>query len=276
MPGPTVGDVRILTVDTITKLAPEHVGQVVIGPSHGGIYAGHCAAEGKVRAVILNDAGIGRERAGIGSLAYLDPIGIAAATADSLSCRIGDGQDMRESGIVSFVNRTAVALGCAPGQTVLECAALMQAAALSSAALPALAEARFVARCNPGEPRVVVIDSLSLIDESDAGAIVITASHGALLGGNPDSALGADAIAAIFSDAGFGKDRVAVTRLPVLDQRGIAAATVSIHSARIGDGRSVYEDGVLSCVNETAASIGIAVGQTVQEFVSRVISHRPN
>ena len=271
-----MGDVKILTVDTITKLDEEHVGQVVIGASHGGIYAGHCAAEGKVRAVILNDAGIGRERAGIGSLAYLDPIGIAAATADSLSCRIGDGQDMRESGIVSFVNKTAAALGCAPGQTVLECAALMRAATLSSAALPALAEARFVAQCNPGEPRVVVIDSLSLIEEADAGAIVVTASHGALLGGNPSTALDADAIAAIFSDAGFGKDRVAVTRLPVLDLRGIAAATVSIHSARIGDGRSVYEDGVLSCVNETAASIGIAVGQTVQEFVSRVISHRPH
>jgi hypothetical protein len=269
-----VAEVKILTTNTITKLTPEHIGQVVIGASHGGVYAGHCAAEGKVRAVILNDAGVGREQAGIGSLDYLDGLGIAAAAADSLSCRIGDGQDMRESGIVSFVNRTAAALGCAPGQKVLECAARMRAAALSNAAVPSLAEARFVARSNPGEPRVIVMDSVSLIDESDAGAIVITASHGALLGGNPDTALRADAIAAIFSDAGFGKDRVAVTRLPVLDRRGIAGATVSVFSARIGDGRSVYEDGVLSCVNKTAASIGIAVGQTVQEFVSRVISHR--
>lgn len=269
-----MAEVQVLTIDSITKLTDKHVGHVVIAASHGGVYAGHCAAEGKVRAVILNDAGIGRERAGIGSLDYLDGLGIASGTADSLSCRIGDGQDMRESGIVSFVNRTAAALGCAPGQKVFECATRMRAAALSNAAVPSLAETRFVARSNPGEPRVIVMDSVSLIDKSDAGAIVITGSHGALLGGNPDSALGADAIAAIFSDAGFGKDRVAVTRLPVLDRRGIAGATVSVHSARIGDGRSVYEDGVLSCVNATAASSGIAVGQTVQEFVSRVIRHR--
>lgn len=266
-----MSDVKVLTVDTITKLTGEHVAQVVIGASHGGVYAGHCAAEGKVRAVILNDAGIGRERAGVGSLDYLDGFGIAAATADSLSCRIGDGRDMRESGVVSFVNRTAAALGCAAGQTVAACAVLMKVARLSTAAIPALSETRFVARRNAGEPRVIVMDSLSLIDASDAGAIVITGSHGALLGGNPATALGADAIAAIFSDAGFGKDRVAITRLPVLDRRGIAAATVSVFSARIGDGRAVYEDGVLSCVNRTAASMGIAVGQTVQQFVAGVI-----
>lgn len=268
--------VKVLTIDTITKLTDEHVGQVVICASHGGIYAGHCAAKGKVRAVILNDAGIGRERAGIGSLDYLDGLGIAAATAESLTCRIGDGQDMKELGIVSFVNKTAGALGCSPGQRVLKCANRMQVAALSNATVASLAEARFVARSQPGEPRVIVMDSASMVDVSDAGAIVITASHGALLGDNPDTALRVNAIAAIFSDAGFGKDRAAVKRLSVLDRRGIAGATVSIYSARIGDGRSVYEDGVLSCVNETAASMGIAVGQTVHEFVSRVISHRPN
>jgi len=76
-------EVKVLSIDTITKLKKKHVGQVVIAGSHGGVYAGHCAAEGRVRAVILNDAGIGRERAGIGSLDYLDALGIAAATADT-------------------------------------------------------------------------------------------------------------------------------------------------------------------------------------------------
>ena len=42
---------------------------MVVAASHGGVYAGYCAALGRVRAVILNDAGVGRERAGIGSLA---------------------------------------------------------------------------------------------------------------------------------------------------------------------------------------------------------------
>lgn len=266
-----MSQVKIFSIDSITKLKPEYVGNVVIAASHGGIYAGYCAAKGHLRGVILNDAGIGRERAGISSLGYLDALGIAAACADNQSCRIGDGRDMGASGVTSFVNATAAALGCAPGQSVTACAELMRAAPLSTAAVPPLQEARFVARSVPGEPRVIVMDSVSLVEPSDAGAIVITASHGGLLGGDPASALRTEAIAAIFSDAGFGKDRAGITRLPVLDRRGIAGATVSADSARIGDGRCVYADGVLSFVNETAAAMGIRTGQTVQSFVEQVI-----
>jgi hypothetical protein len=264
--------IRILQVDSITKLDDTHAGHVVVAGSHGGVYAGHCAAEGHVRAVVLNDASLGKERAGIGSLAYLDAIAVAAATADSRSCRIGDGADMMASGVISFVNEAAAALGCAPGQRVSECAERMRAAPLSTVPVPLQAEARFVVRDKPGEPPVIVMDSLSLLEESDAGAIVITASHGALLGGDPESALGADAVGGIFCDAGFGKDRVGITRLPVLDTRGIAAATVSADSARIGDGRSVYADGVLSQVNVTAAAMGVQVGDSVKVFVEKVIA----
>ena len=198
----------------------------------------------------------------------------AAATADSKSCHIGNAQDMTAFGVISFVNAGAQALGCAPGQTVAECAERMRAAPLSTVPVPPQDEARFVARSVPGEPRVIVMDSLSLIEPSDAGAIVITASHGGLLGDDPATALGADAIAAIFSDAGFGKDRAGITRLPVLDERGIAGAAVSADSARIGDGRSVYRDGVLSHVNDTAAAMGIRTGDSVQSFVEKVISHQ--
>jgi hypothetical protein len=262
--------IRVLSLHSITKLKDEHADQVVIAASHGGVYAGYCAAIGRVRAVILNDAGVGRERAGIGSLDYLDSLEIAAATADSRSCRIGDGDDMRAAGVVSFVNRSAAALGCEPGQRVIECAERMRAAALSTVAVPVQAEARFVARDNPGEPRVVVSDSVSLIGPADAGTIAITASHGGLLGGDPASALRADAIAAVYCDAGLGKDRAGLTRLPALDARGIAAATVSADSARIGDGRSVYADGVISHVNQAAAGMGIVVGDTVAVFIDKV------
>ncbi len=261
---------RVMTVDTITKLDASHRGQVVIAASHGGEYAGYCAAKGGVRGVILNDAGAGKDRAGIGSLRSLDALRIAAATAGHMSCRIGDGADMREHGIVSFVNETAARVGCAAGQTVAECAARMLAVPLSDVAVPAHAESRFVMRDTPGQARVIAMDSASLIQPADAGCIVITASHGALLGGNPDKAIGPDVLAAVFNDAGVGKDRAAISRLPALDQRGIAAATVSSDSARIGDGRSVYEEGVLSHVNRTAAAMGVKPGMTTREFVDRV------
>jgi len=268
------GQPEVKTVDTITKLDETHRGQVVIAASHGGEYAGYCAAKGHVRAVIFNDAGVGKDRAGLASLRYLDGLRIAAATASHMSARIGDGADMREHGIVSFVNERAARVGCAPGQSVLECARKMLAAPASDVPVPVHAESRFVVRDTPGQQRVVVMDSASLIEPGDAGCIVITASHGALLGGNPDKAIGPDVVAAVFSDAGIGKDRAAISRLPALDRRGIAAGTVSADSARIGDGRSVYDEGVLSHVNQTATAMGIKPGMTTREFVDRVTAAR--
>src|SRR6478735_12780320 len=56
-------------LDSITKLTPDDAGRVVIAGSHGGRYAAYCAARGNVLAVILNDAGVGWEQAGIAGLA---------------------------------------------------------------------------------------------------------------------------------------------------------------------------------------------------------------
>ena len=80
----------ILAADTITKLPPDAAGQVVVSGSHGGRYPGYLAAKAGLRAVILNDAGIGKDAAGIGALPYLDALGIAAAAVSHESCRIGD------------------------------------------------------------------------------------------------------------------------------------------------------------------------------------------
>lgn len=262
----------VAVVDTITKLDARHKGAVVVAASHGGLYAGYCAAKGGVRAVILNDAGIGRDRAGIGSLEFLDGIGMAAATASHLSCRIGDGKDMAESGVVSHVNRSAAALGCRPGQTVRECAALMLAAPMPGGPVPEIREARFVIRDAGGEPRVIGVDSASLLRPDDEGQIVVTASHGALLGGKPDSAVSVPVLAAVFSDAGLGKDEAGATRLPALGDRGIPAVTAAADSARIGDARSVYDEGIVSRVNDPAAALGTKPGDRIADFVERVLA----
>ena len=96
----------------------------------------------------------------------------------------------------------------------------------------------------------------------------MTGSHGGLLGGKPDTALKYDVLAALFNDAGIGIDEAGVARLPALDARGIAAGTVAAASARIGDARSTYEDGILSRINPRAAAFGIAPGMTAREFVA--------
>jgi len=112
------------------------------------------------------------------------------------------------------------------------------------------------------------LDSASLVRPDDAGAIVLIGSHG---GGPPANALKADCRAAIFNDAGIGIDGAGIARLPVLARRGIAAATVSAESARIGDGRSIWESGIVSAVNDRAAAAGGSVGMTVQDLVRRLL-----
>jgi hypothetical protein len=261
----------IYLADTITKLYEHHQDTVVVSGSHGGVYAGYCAAKGHVRAVILNDAGIGKDRAGIGSLAFLDEIRLAAATADSMSCRIADAADMWANGVISHVNQTAADLGCAPGQSVAECATRLRGATASPLPVPRIQEARFVISEGPGEPKVIGIDSASLFRPEDAGQIVLTASHGGLIGGKPDTTVPPGIYAAIFNDAGGCKDGSGFARLANLDERGVAGATVSNATARIGDARSAYGEGVISRVNETAARLGGGVGMPTKTLIERLI-----
>ena len=72
----------------------------------------------------------------------------------------------------------------------------------------------------------------------------------------------------LYNDAGIGKDESGISRLPALDARGIAAATVSAISARIGDARSTYEDGIVSRINARAAAFGPRKGISAHEFVA--------
>ena len=264
-----------VALDSITHLIAAHRGRVVAAGSHGAVYAAYLAAKGGVRAVILNDAGIGKDRAGISGLGYLDQLGVAAATISHLSARIGDGADMMARGTVSHVNRTAAALGCAPGQSCADCAAAMAAARHSSVTPPDQTETRIMLRAGAGEPEVWGLDSASLIVPEDSSRILIVGSHGQTLGGRPETALKYDAVAAVFSDAGIGADQAGLSRLPALDARGVPAATVSAQSARIGDARSLYEDGVISRANDRAAALGAAPGITTKAFAARIIASLP-
>jgi hypothetical protein len=265
----------ILVLDSITKLEADTAGRVAVAASHGGVYCAYLAARGRLRGVILNDAGIGLDQAGIAGLAYLEALGMAAATISHNSARIGDSADMMARGIVSHVNGYAAQLGCTIGQACADCARALGRGEPPRGDPPSYEEARFLLRHNAGEPIVWGLDSNSLAEPSDAGAILITGSHGALLGGKPESAIRVAALAAVYNDAGIGVDRAGVSRLPALAARGIAAATVSAASARIGDARSAWATGRLSEVNEIARALGVKAGLSVPQFVDLVIAgHR--
>jgi hypothetical protein len=266
-------DVKIMTVASCSFVRDEHRSHVVVSGSYGGKYNAFNAAKWGVRGVIMNDAGVGKDDAGIVGLAYLDQIALAAATADARTCHIGDGDHMLAHGTISHVNRTAAALGCASGQSVRTCAEHMRLAVVPNTMPPAITEgARFIVRDAPGEPRVICADSVGMLEPGDAGQIVITASHGALSGGRPDNVVPLDIYAVFFSDAGGGMDGAGIARLDDLDRKGIVAGTTSADSAPIGDSRALYRDGVLSHVNGPARHLGGREGMALREFVDILIT----
>jgi hypothetical protein len=112
-----------------------------------------------------------------------------------------------------------------------------------------------------------------MLEDGDAGSIVVTGSHAALFRGKPDDVVRPQVRAIFFSDAGFGMDGAGIARLPTLDARGIIAGTASAASAEIGNSRSIYHDGVLSHVNAAAAAMGGCAGQSVKDFVDVLAAH---
>ena len=107
---------RVVIMDSITKVTPEDAGGLVVSASHGGASSGEFALEVPLKAAFFNDAGVGKEDAGIAALAMLQASGVAGGTVSHTSARIGDAQDMWDHGLVSHVNERARALGVLPGQ----------------------------------------------------------------------------------------------------------------------------------------------------------------
>ena len=209
----------------------------------------------------------GRQPASLVS-SFLDGLGVPAATVSHRSARIGDGADGLARGVLSFANSAAMEAGLSVGMSCRDALTLLQRSQLEPSPAPEpLAEARFEVRDGPADgAAIVIMDSISLVKPDDVGRVIVAASHGAVLGGRPETAVKYDVFAAISSDADRGIDDAGVSRLPALDARGIAGACVSAFSARIGDGRSLYEDGFVSAVNETTARLGGSIGMSCSEL----------
>jgi hypothetical protein len=265
-----------LVLDSVTTFGADARGRPALAASHGGVYAAYLAAKAGLKAVILCDAGVGRERAGIGGLDYLEKLGLPAATVGHRSARIGDGADCHARGVISFVNGHAAEAGVHPDMPAREALDVLRASGAAQASMPPpLSETRH--RLEDAEAagvQVFALDSNALVRPEDAGHIVVTGSHGGLLGGRPETAVKVDVFAAVYNDADRGADDAGVSRLPALDARGIAGATVSAFSARIGDGLSTYRDGFVSAVNATAAALGGEIGISARELVARFVKAR--
>ena len=110
----------IVLLDSVTEVTAEHTGKVVVTGSHGGVSAGRYAQEVSAQLYVFNDAGVGKDGAGIAALAMLDATGQAALAVAHTSARIGEALDAWSTGVISKVNGAAAALGFSEGQRLRE------------------------------------------------------------------------------------------------------------------------------------------------------------
>ena len=246
--------VAVFITSSATKLPPEADGAVVIAGSHGAVYAAYLSAKAGARAAIHNDAGIGRDEAGVSGLAWAQAHGMAMAAVLTGSARIGDGEDMLRRGVISRANPLARSCGVVPGQPAAEAAERLKAAPWPHPKPAPLTEGRSMAG------KVLCVDSISLADTRDRGLVVASGSHGGVPAGETAAAFGPRF--ALFNDAGFGMEHAGVAGLAILDKAGIAGIAVSTMSARIGDGRSTLLDGFISEVNQAAYRLGARIGSS--------------
>lgn len=253
--------------DSITSVPADLRGEAILAASHGGVYVANVALQLGLGGLIVSDAGVGRERAGIVGLDILNEHNVPAAAVSVGSARIGDGVDCLNRGVISFANEAAAGLGVQTGMRSSAALVLMRAQARPSPGdVPPLQESRRTMAS------VVLADSNSLVQPEDRGSVLVTGSHGGLLGGKPASAVKWPVRAAIYNDADGGIDGAGFSRLPALDARGIPAATVSVWSARIGDAQSTFDDGWVTRLNDHARNAGGEIGLSCRELVARLVA----
>jgi hypothetical protein len=102
---------KYITIDSVSELSPEHKNLWIFCGSHGGTNAAKYALSFSIAGIVFNDAGIGKDDAGVAGLDLCDEYGIPAAAVDCNTSRIGEGKETFENGILSRVNKHALQLG---------------------------------------------------------------------------------------------------------------------------------------------------------------------
>lgn len=117
----------VVLLDSVTQTAPEHAGRIVVTGSHAGRSVVKYALAVPAKLYVFNDAGVGKDGAGIAALAELETLGVAAVAVAHTSARIGEALDTWQHGVVSTVNAAAARLGLAPGQRLRDALAARRA-----------------------------------------------------------------------------------------------------------------------------------------------------
>jgi hypothetical protein len=109
-----------------------------------------------------------------------------------------------------------------------------------------------------------LLDSIAHISNAHANAVVVSGSHGGRSAAEFVIALSRKPSCVFFNDAGGGKDNAGTVALDILQAHNIPCACYSHLSARIGDARDGYDNGVVSALNPMALALGIDIGMPIQ------------
>jgi rhodanese-related sulfurtransferase len=137
-------------------------------------------------------------------------------------------------------------------------------------ALPPGAITNRVTVANCGEHAIVCTDSIAFaLPEDRERNVLCTGGH---TGRSAVSYLrSARPFGFICSDGGVGRNRSGVAGLEIVETDGLAGATVDVMTARMGDGLSTYQDGVISAVNRCARERGVEVGMKARDAALRLL-----
>ena len=88
---------RVLIMGSITQVEAQDAGTWVVSASHGGVSSGEFALEVPLQGAFFNDAGVGKDEAGIAALAMLQACGVVShANARALAWGILPGKSLRD------------------------------------------------------------------------------------------------------------------------------------------------------------------------------------
>jgi len=116
---------QVICTDSIAFGLPEDVRNVLVTAGHTGRSAVPYLLRVRPHGFICSDGGKGREDAGVAGLFLVEKEGLAGATVDARSARMGEGLSSYHDGIISAANRLAKAAGVEIGMTAAQAAALL-------------------------------------------------------------------------------------------------------------------------------------------------------
>ncbi|MCF7972421.1 MAG: hypothetical protein K9N55_01255 [Phycisphaerae bacterium] len=271
----------VVLLDSLGDLQPGNTSPILVCGSHCGgnrDLAEHVRSC-HVKAVFLNNAGVGKNRAGIRGLTHYEAENVLACAVDNYSAEIGIACDTYESGIISHTTSQAESVGIQIGDSVQDAIAKIithRSLTQQNAASVSLDKEeknhkisiKKQTQTHIGGLCITVTDSITFLNESNSGDIVVCGSHGGLSAGK--YAMKYRVKAVFFNDAGIGKNDAGVKSLAFLNDGGIPACTVDCMSAEIFNGQDVLDNGIISVCNQLAKHRNIKKELMVKEAIKHI------